>query len=53
MINVDLSSLSLPDIILLGQTKKSSNLCSTLGTESLGVDHVGQARDVTLALLDD
>lgn len=44
---------SLPDIILLGQTEESSDLCSTLGTKSLGIDHVGQTGDVALALLDD
>jgi len=45
--------LCLPDVVLLGQTEESSNLCSALGAESLGVDDVGQTGNVTLALLDD
>jgi hypothetical protein len=41
------------DIILLGETKESSDLGSTLGTKTLGVDDVGETWDITLALLDD
>lgn len=52
-INLEPCVLFLPDIVLLGQTEESSDLCSTLGTQSLGVDNVGQAGDVALALLDD
>jgi len=40
-------------IIILGEAKESADLGSTLGTQALGVDDIGQARDVVLALLDD
>lgn len=53
LINLEPCVLFLPDIVLLGQTEESSDLCSTLGTKSLGVDNIGQAGDVALALLDD
>lgn len=43
----------IPDIVLLGQTKESSDLGGALGTQSLGVDNIGQTRDIALALLDD
>ena len=38
---------------MLGKTKEAANLGGTLGTETLGLDGVGQARDIGLALLDD
>lgn len=38
---------------MLAETEESSNLGGTLGTETLGVDHIGEARDVAFALLDD
>jgi len=41
------------NVVLLGQAEESSDLGSTLGTKSLGVDNVGETGDVTLALLDD
>jgi hypothetical protein len=41
-----------PDIILLGQTKKSSNLGGALGAKALRVDNVGETWDVALSLLD-
>jgi hypothetical protein len=37
---------------LLAQAKESSDLGGTLGTETLGVDDVGQTGNVALALLD-
>jgi hypothetical protein len=43
----------LADIVLLVETEESSDLGGTLGTESLGVDNVGETRDVILTLLDD
>ena len=38
---------------MLAQTKESSDLGGTLGTESLGIDNISQARDFTFTLLDD
>jgi len=43
----------LANVILLGQTKKFPDLRGSLGTKTLGVDRVGEAGDVTIALLDD
>lgn len=40
------------DIILLGQTKESSDLGGAFGTEALRVDNVGETRDVAIALFD-
>ena len=40
------------DIILLGEPKELSNLGGTLGAQSLWVDHVGDAWNVVLSLLD-
>lgn len=40
-------------IILLGEAKHSPDLGGPLGTEPLGVDSVGEAWDVCIALLDD
>jgi len=41
------------NIVLLGQAEESSDLGGTLRAKSLGVDHIGQARDIVVALLDD
>ena len=49
----DIGCVCIPNIILLGQAKESSDLGGSLGTEAFGVDHIGEARDITLALLDD
>ena len=38
---------------MLGKTKEAADFGSTLGTEALGLDGVGKARDIGLALLDD
>ena len=46
-------SLSIPNIVLLGQTKESSDLGGSLGTKSLWIDNIGKARNILLALLDD
>jgi len=43
----------LANIVLLGQAKESSNLGGTLRAKSLGVDDIGQAWDIAVALLDD
>ena len=40
-------------IVLLAEAEESADLGGSLGTEALGVDDVGQAGDVGLALLDD
>lgn len=40
------------DIVLLVKTEESAELGGTLGSEALGVDHVGKSRDFTLTLLD-
>ncbi len=45
-------SFHVPDIILLGQTKESSDLGGAFGTEALRVDNVGETRDVAIALFD-
>jgi hypothetical protein len=42
-----------PNIILFRETEEPSDFGSTLGTQSLRVDDVSQARDVCIALLDD
>jgi hypothetical protein len=47
------SDKAIPNIVVLGQTEESSNLGGTLGTEALGIDHIGETRDISLALLDD
>jgi len=41
------------DIIILGETEEFPNLRGTLGTKTFRVNHIGQAWDVALALLDD
>ena len=43
----------LSHIVILAQVEELSDLCRTLGTESLGEDIVGQSGDVIIALLDD
>lgn len=43
----------LPNIIFLVETKESSNFGCTLGTESLGLNSVGQTWNIIVALLDD
>jgi hypothetical protein len=40
-------------IIILGEAEEPADLGGTLGAEALGVDNVGEAGDVALALLDD
>lgn len=40
-------------IVLLGEAEELADLRGTLGSETLGVDDVGQAGNVLLALLDD
>jgi hypothetical protein len=40
-------------IIFLAETEEAADLGGTLGAETLGVDGVGEARDVGVALLDD
>ena len=40
-------------IVLLAEAEESADLGGSLGTEALGVDDVGQAGNVGLALLDD
>lgn len=40
-------------IVLLAETEEAADLGGTLGAEALGVDDVGQAGDVAVALLDD
>lgn len=40
-------------IVLLAEAEESADLGGSLGTEALGVNDVGQAGDVGLALLDD
>jgi hypothetical protein len=39
-------------IVILAEAEEAADLGSTLGTEALGVDDVGQARDLVVALLD-
>jgi hypothetical protein len=41
------------DIVLLVEAEESANLGGTLGSEALGVDHVGKPGDVTFSLLND
>ena len=40
-------------IVILAEAEEAADLGSTLGAEALGVDGIGQAGDVLLALLDD
>jgi hypothetical protein len=40
-------------IIFLAETEETADLGGTLGAETLGVNHVGEAGDVLVALLDD
>lgn len=40
-------------IVILGEAEETANLAGALGAEALGVDDVGQAGDVGIALLDD
>lgn len=44
--------MSIPNVVLLAETKESSDLGSTLGTKSLGLDDIGQAGNIFIALLD-
>ena len=46
------SNIYIPDIILLGETEEAADLGGTLGTEALGLNGVGEAGDILLALLD-
>lgn len=41
------------DIVFLGKVEELSDLGGSLGAEALGLDGVGEAGDVVLALLDD
>jgi len=43
----------LPNIILLGKTEESSDLGSSLWTQSLRHDNIGQAWDILFTLFDD
>jgi len=43
----------LANIIILGETEESSDLCSTLRAKTLWVDGIGDAWDVGISLLDD
>jgi len=43
----------LANIIFLAETEEAAELGSTLGTETLGVDGVGDTRDIVVTLLDD
>lgn len=43
----------LPNIVLLVKTKKLADLGGTLGTKTLWVDHISQAWDICVTLLDD
>lgn len=43
----------LADIVILGEAEELADLGGALGAEALGVDDVGEAGDVGLALLDD
>jgi len=54
LFGLDLSSDDeFSDVILLVETEEFSDFCSTLGTESLGVDEICQTGDFTVALLND
>lgn len=44
---------TIPNIILLAQSKESSNFGGALWSKSLWVDNVRKTRDVILTLLDD
>lgn len=41
------------DIVLLVEAEESANLGGTLGSEALGVDHVGKPGNLTFSLLND
>lgn len=43
----------LADIVILGEAEETANLGGALGAEALGVDDVGEAGNVVVALLDD
>jgi len=43
----------LADIIFLGEAEELADLRGTLGTETLGVDRIGDTWDIAVALLDD
>lgn len=43
----------LADVVLLVETEEFTDLGGTLGTKALGVDNVGQTRDLIFTLLDD
>ena len=45
--------LNIPNIILLAQTKESSDLGGSLRTKTLGIDHISETWNIALALLDD
>lgn len=40
-----------PDIVLLGEAEELANLGGTLGAQALGVNDIGQAGNILLALL--
>lgn len=40
-------------IVILGEAEELANLRGTFGTKTLGVDNVGDTRDIIFALLDD
>ena len=42
-----------PHIIFLIETEEFADLGGTLGTKTLGLDNIGQARDIVFSLLDD
>jgi hypothetical protein len=53
-LGLDLSSDDvLADIVILGEAEELANLGGALGAEALGVDNVGQTRDLLVTLLDD
>jgi len=43
----------LADIVFLGETEETADLGGTLGTETLGVDDIGDTGNIVVALLDD
>lgn len=42
-----------PYVIFLGEVEEASDFRSPLGTKTFGQNHIGQSRDLVLALLDD
>jgi hypothetical protein len=43
----------LADIVILGETEELADLRSALGTQTLGVNNIGQPWDIGITLLDD